>query len=623
MPVSRPTRRERVRYWFDNTMSRGTVALIGWLAAISAALIAVVTGLVLWLTPVEAAQHHGVAGVLWATLMRTLSPGKVASDTGSAPFVALMFVASLGGLFIVSALVGVLANGLKERFEQLRKGRSRIIERGHTVILGWSDQVFTIVRELVQAHASQRGSVIAILADLDKVAMEDALRTHVGDTGATKVVCRTGRPVEPADLDLMNLDSARSVVVLSPQGDDPDAHVIKTLLALDKRAGDHPPVVAAIADTANMAAARLAGGPDVHLVDSDDTASRLIVQSSRQSGTSVVCMDLLDFAGGEIYLRSDPDLAGTPYGRALHAYQAATVIGLRRGGRTMLNPPADTVVEAEDEIIVIAQDDSMIRLADGMPKAQEDAIVMTPHPVPGPERTLVLNWNGRGRQIVRCLDGYAAPGSILDVASDHPDAATGVDGLVNLTVNVKDCETTDRYALESLGLGVYQHVIVLSDDRYEAGHADTRTLMTLLQLRDMQTSLGERYSIVSEMHDENNRALAEVTRADDIVISDTVIGLLLAQLTENRHLADVFGYLFDSRGSEIYPRPAERYVRSGAPVSFATVIESAARRGETAIGYRLADRVGEAPHFGVVLNPDKSRLVRLGPGDSVIVLAEH
>ncbi|GGS72214.1 lipoprotein [Planobispora rosea] len=621
--MSKATFRERSRYWFDNTMSRGTAALIGWLAVISVALIVVVSGLVLWLTPVEADKHHGVTGVVWATLMRTLSPGKVASDTGSAPFVALMFVASLGGLFIVSALVGVLANGFKERFEQLRKGRSRIIERGHIVVLGWSDQVFTIVRELVEAHASRRGSTIAILADLDKVAMEDALRTHVGDTGRTKVVCRTGRPVEPADLDLMNLDAAGSVVVLSPQGEDPDAHVIKTLLALDKRAGGHPPVVAAIASTGNMAAARLAGGPAVHLVDSDDTASRLIVQSSRQSGTSVVCMDLLDFSGDEIYLRSDPSLAGTEYGRALSAYQTATVIGLRRAGRVMLNPPMDTVIAAEDEIIVIAPDDSMIHLADGMPKAQEDAIVMVEHDRPGPERTLVLNWNGRGRQIIRCLDGYAAPGSVIDVASDHPDAATGVEGLVNLTVNVKDCETTDRYALESLGLGVYQHVIVLSDDRYDAAHADTRTLMTLLQLRDMQSTLGERYSIVSEMHDENNRALAEVTRADDIVISDTVIGLLLAQLTENQHLAEVFGHLFDSRGSEIYPRPANRYVRAGAPVSFATVIEAARRRGETAIGYRLADQVSEAPHFGVVLNPDKSRLVRLGPDDCVIVLAEH
>jgi hypothetical protein len=135
--------------------------------------------------------------------------------------------------------------------------------------------------------------------------------------------------------------------------------------------------------------------------------------------------------------------------------------------------------------------------------------------------------------------------------------------------------------------------------------------------------LGERYSIVSEMHDENNRALAEVTEADDIVISDTVIGLLLAQLAENRHLADVFGYLFDSRGSEIYPRPAGGYVKTGTRVSFSTVVESARRQGETAIGYRDATARNDPPHYGIVLNPGKTDPIVLGERDSVIVLAEH
>ena len=37
--------RDRLRYWFDSTMDRGTSALIGWLGVASLALIAVITGL--------------------------------------------------------------------------------------------------------------------------------------------------------------------------------------------------------------------------------------------------------------------------------------------------------------------------------------------------------------------------------------------------------------------------------------------------------------------------------------------------------------------------------------------------------------------------------------------------
>ncbi|MGV9375371.1 CASTOR/POLLUX-related putative ion channel [Nonomuraea sp. NPDC003707] len=621
--MSKATFRERARYWFDNTMSRGTASLIGWLAVVSVGLIVVVAGLTLWLAPNEPDGVNGPGHVLWIALMHALNPGKLASDKGSTAYMAVMFAGSIGGLFIVSMLVGLLSNGLKQKVDRLRRGRSRIVESGHTVVLGWSDQVFTIVAELVKAHASQKGSVIAVLAERDKLAMEDDIREAVGDLGRTRLVCRTGRPTEPRDLAMMNLATARSVVVLSPEGEDPDAHVIKILLALAKRRGVHPPVVAGLTSSRNIAAARLAGGEDVHLVDSDDTASRLIVQSSRQSGMSVVCMDLLNFDGGEIYLRTPKKLVGVTYGDALHAYQTASVIGLRRPTGVVLNPPMDTVIKADDEVIVIAHDDSHIRLAAGKPSMDESAVVEAEAPPTEPERTLLLNWNGRAEQIVRYLDGYVAPGSVLEIAADHPKAGTGLAGLRHLTVNVKDCDTTDRYALESLGVGLFQHVIVLSDDRFAAHHADTRTLMTLLQLRDMQSTLGEHYSIVSEMHDENNRALAEVTEADDIVISDTVIGLLLAQLAENRHLADVFGYLFDSRGSEIYPRPAGSYVKTGTRVHFSTVVESARRRGETAIGYRNALARNDPPHYGIVLNPDKSEPIVLNKGDSVIVLAER
>jgi hypothetical protein len=37
--MRRITLADRLRYWFDNTISRGTVALIGWLFAVVAALV--------------------------------------------------------------------------------------------------------------------------------------------------------------------------------------------------------------------------------------------------------------------------------------------------------------------------------------------------------------------------------------------------------------------------------------------------------------------------------------------------------------------------------------------------------------------------------------------------------
>ncbi|WP_250562193.1 hypothetical protein [Sphaerisporangium fuscum] len=88
--------RNRLRYWFDGTMDRGTPALIGWLGLASAALIVLVTGLVLLLAPEDAKDNDGWLNVAWMTLLRAIDPGTIGGDKGSVAFLALMFAVTIG-----------------------------------------------------------------------------------------------------------------------------------------------------------------------------------------------------------------------------------------------------------------------------------------------------------------------------------------------------------------------------------------------------------------------------------------------------------------------------------------------------------------------------------------------
>lgn len=616
--------RRRVRVWFDGTMDRGTPALIGWLGLASLALVSLVTGLSALLAADDTQANGGWAGVLWRSVLRTMDPGTMGGDNGRPLYLALMLVVTLGGIFIVSALVGVLTTGLNDAITNLRKGRSPVIAQGHIVVLGWSDQVFTVVAELAAANRSSRRSSVVVLADRDKVDMEDQIRARVGDTGRTRVVCRSGSPLKRTDLDLVSLDTARAVMVLSPAGDDPDIDVIKVLLLLNNRPWPavRPHVVAAVQESANVAAAKLAAGRHALVIDADDIAVRMVVQSHRQSGLSTVCTDLLDFAGNEIYTRAEPTLAGRAYGDILGAFEAGSPIGLRRAdGAIAVNPPMDTVLAGADEVILIAEDDLLIELAATPAPVQADAIVLAPETKRAPDRTLVVGWNSRADRVLDLLDRFAEPGSDLDVAAPRPPEDALAAQRRNLNVGYKSCQPTSRRDLESLELGGYQNIIVLSDDTAEPDHADDRTLVTLLHLRDIEVNLGEPYSIVTEMNDDGNREVAQVTKADDFVVSARLISLLMTQLAENRHLYDVFADLFEASGAEIHLKPASDYVQPGAEVTFATVVESARRRGESAIGYRVHDDADQPPFYGVVLNPRRSRLVRLDAADSVVVIA--
>lgn len=623
------TFRRKFRYWFDNTMSRGTPALIGWLGVVVLFLV-LLGGVALTLTAPDELAKQGPLEAFWQSLMRILDPGTVTGDGPVWPFRLLSLGVTFGGILIFSALIGVLTTGLDAKLAELRKGRSVVLEDDHTVILGWSDQVFTIISELAEANSNQRRAAIAILADRDKVEMEDEVRAKVPDTQTTKVVCRTGDPIDPDDIRLVNPDASRSIIVLpATEDDDPDAHLVKTLLAITNAPHRRPEpyhIVAAVTRSENLAAAKLAGGDETYLVDVADVTARLIVQTCLQSGLSVVHSSLLVYEGDEIYMQEQPELTGWSFGDVLHAYRTSTVLGLLADGQVRLNPPMHTRLRAGDQVIAISEDDDTVVLSAKPPVIDQHAITAVHGQPNAPERTLILGWNARAPMIVQQLDEYVTRGSEIHLVTDRDDAGLHLSnlapGLRNAAVNLKGADASDRQVLEALDVARFDHVIALCRDDLEPQLADSRNLVTLLHLRDMEQRIGGRFSVVSEMADDRNRALAQVAKADDFVVGEKLISLLMTQISENRRLADVFADLFDPEGSEIYLKPAGYYVRPGGPVNFYTVVDAARRRGEVAIGYRLAAHATQAPAYGVVINPDKAETLTLGPEDRIVVLAE-
>ncbi|KQP75625.1 hypothetical protein ASF37_15415 [Aeromicrobium sp. Leaf289] len=620
------SRRARLRYWFDGTMARGTSALVGWLAVVTVLLI-VVFSIVVTVTGMQPGTENakgGFVGQLLASFFHALDPGTVAGDSGSWPFIVTMLLLTVAGLFVVSALIGVIATGIDDRLAQLRRGRSLVVETDHTVVLGWSDAVFAIVRELSVANESRRRPAVVVLAERDKVEMEESIREKVPDLRGTRVVCRTGSPLDLGDLALTHHTAARSVIVLSPETDDPDSEVVKTLLALT-HGGDGPHVVAEIQDPQNLEAARLVAGERAVVVDKRETVARLIVQTSRQSGAAAVYTELFDFDGDEIYLHRDPSLAGATYRDAVRAYETVSVIGLASpDGSVRLNPGQDEPV-GDRELVVVAEDDSVLAGLHRTTTEVETARIVTDPVAPeAASRILVLGWNERAAVVVRELDQYAQPGSSLDVVCDlgSPD----VPEVSNLAVMVSHGRTSDRGTLAALDVASYHQVVVLcySDD-LPVQRADARTLVTLLHLRDLlaDVPVADRPSVVSEMLDDRNRALAQVADVDDVIVSDEILSLILTQLSEDRRLEAVFADLLDADGAEIYLRPVGAYVTPGEPVGYATLVEAAARRGETALGYRVAaDAHDPAAGYGVHVNPAKSTAFPVAADDRVVVLAD-
>ena len=612
---------------FDNLMSRGTLALIGCLALITTFIIAVMSIIVLATHALDGASFPTL---MWMGLMRTIDSGTITGDSGNAIYVACMFIITMAGIFVFSILIGLLTTGLQNTMDNLRKGRSKVIENNHTIILGWSDQIFTIISELITANSNQKKSCIVVMGNKDKIEMDDEIRSRIPKTGHTRIVCRNGNPIDVNDMSIVNMNDSRSVILL----EDSDANTIKAVLAITNTEGVKDKsftIVTVLNDEKNLEVAQIAGQGRVDYILYNSIISRIMAQTCRQSGISAVYLDLLDYDGDEIYITKCPELIGKTFGEALFCFADCSLLGVKRGETTQLKPPMDWVFEEGDEIIAIAEDDDKVVVqAKSFYEIQENAIAANVIPaVPDPEYILILGWNENAAAIIGELDSYVPHGSYLAVASDREDAGDLFEkagrNLVNLTVEFFFDDITDRKVLDALMAKNYHHVVLLSDkDTEDIQKSDANTLITLLHLRDISEKTDLVFNTVSEMLDNRNRQLAEVAKVNDFIISEKIISLMLAQISENRYLGPVFQDLFDADGSEIYMKPAINYIKAGQKVNYATIVEAAKRKDEIVFGYKIASQQRDKDKgYGIYTNPPKTTEVTFQADDLLIVLAEE
>jgi hypothetical protein len=612
-------------YKRDELFAKGTIALIGALACISAVFV-VILSIVVWLLRIT--TEASFSSQLWEYSMIVLN----GDPTGGAPWAYRLTTQIIVyvGIFFTSVLIGIFANSIKAKIEELRKGRSFVIEKNHILILGWSDDVLTVISELIEANESEKKSCIVILADKDKVEMEDHISSSILDRGNTKIVCRSGNAIDIEDLQIVSPQTSKSIIILANGGKVSDIKVIKTILALTndpRRRRQSYHIIAQLYDSQYIDLVNNIGKDEVCIIHTCGVISKIAVQACRQPGLASVYKDLLDYAGDEIYAIEEPNLVGETFGKAMLAYKTSSLIGLLRD-KVLLNPSIDEMVIKGDKVIVIASDDSNIKLAENIAEIDKSAFGDFSINKEVPENILMLGWNRNADYIIRELNEFAVCGSSLTIASDEADVLTRENNKIELNclnVKYKSCDIADRDSLESLDFSKINRVIVLScNDHYSREESDALTLVTLIMVRNIKDVNGYNFTIVGEILDTISKDLLVNTKVSDFLVSEQFIALLMAQIAEQKEFADIFYEIFQADGSEIYFKSACNYVKHNKDVNFYTIVKSAQRYNEVAIGYRYtAQRHDPQLNYGINLNPDKSDNIRLAEDDMIIVLAEN
>jgi K+/H+ antiporter YhaU regulatory subunit KhtT len=645
----RASTRDRIRYRIDTFLAGGTTPLLAVLAAsflaalASIALVRVLLGLLIE-DPISLGKHT------WIVFLQMTDPGNMNQDNDTPHLFRFGAVpAGFVGVVIFSSLIAVLTTVLNEAIGRFRKGHSKVVEDHHTVIVGWGNRVPEMLRELAIANESRSDAVVAILADENKEVMDEHLRVAFADRRSTRVVTRHGSGSSLASLDQVNASAARAIVVLARASSSSsaeeklasDSQAIKTVLALDVTLRDRDtPIVVEAFDPYNRLVVQELSKRRIVAVDAADMLSRIIVQTSRTSGLAWVYSELLSFQGAELYLHR-PQVRGARFGELLFQMQNAVPIGIVHADSTVhLRPSSETVVPEDGWLVVVGHDDSMIGV---LPKPRAVPEVPAPPAREAPRRTermLLLGWSPTAPVIVREYAKYVLAGSPVDVVVREPSQAVReavqqvAAAIPELKLRLVEGNVMLRAELGTLEPTTYDTVIVLRQRPLEdiaAERIDAESILVLLHLRELVRAARARGTtvqtrIVTEVLDSSNQDLMTHAGANDFIVSDRLVSMILAQLAEEPRLQQVYDELFRESGSEIYVKPAEAYFAS-LPVttSLAALMAIAQKRGgEICIGYRRGE-LAEDPrsNFGMVLNPAYEETIEIREGDALVVVAEN
>ncbi|MCU1396195.1 MAG: TrkA-N domain protein [Ilumatobacteraceae bacterium] len=614
----------KIRYRFDSALSKGPSVVIGWLGLVTLliVLLAAIVDTAFRLSGISGTTHGlSFPEAFWQSVLRVFDSGTFAGDSGW-PTRIVSLLTTLSGIFIAGSLIGLIANAVDQQIEELRKGRSDVLESDHTVILGWSDRVPPIIAELVLANESLKRAAVVIVADNDKTEMEEVIRQSIKDTKTTKTVCRSGEPWLIENLELANISKARSVIII---GTDDDSNTVKVVLAIhalqQSGAGFAGHIVAEVQyqETADSLGSLL--GEGLVTIRSDDIVAELTAQACRQRGLSTIFRELLGFDGDELYFAKFPELVGRTYAETQMAFEKCSVVGVFDStGKVTLNPSPDRPYGAGEELIGIAEDDSVYLTAatpvHGSLLAAE-ARTMSEHR----RRIVIAGWSNLGPRVVAELDEFLDAQTTIELLLDPTkvdvEAIRASLVTTNVVVEISELEGGPESIARHAARIAFNEVIVLGyRDSLTVSQADARTLLTLVAFRQVrQTEDVGPVRMVAELLDQRNARLAQASGADDFIVSDELTSLMLAQLSERGELIQVFNDLFDKAGCSIELRPAPLYGAHLA-TTFADVVTTASSLGQSAIGYR---RTGTGE---VVTNPAKSAPLQLTRDDEIIVLAE-
>ena len=142
--------------------------------------------------------------------------GSAAETDGDSNWLAkLTSIGVLVGLILFSSMVAFITSVFEAKLDELRRGRSIVLEKNHTLILGFGDRILEVIRELIEANESEPDASIVILSADDKENMDNYIRDNIQNFRTTRIITRSGVVTNINNLRNVMAENAKSIIIIN------------------------------------------------------------------------------------------------------------------------------------------------------------------------------------------------------------------------------------------------------------------------------------------------------------------------------------------------------------------------------------------------------------------------
>ena len=397
---------------------------------------------------------------------------------------------------------------------------------------------------------------MVVAEDMDRVEMEDTIRENLDVPKNFRIVCRTADITDPASLEKCSVETCRTVIV-SPTD---DITTMKAVLAvsalLEEKGAPQIAVNAIISRNEYRFPPSLAEANNISTLQTNVILAKMIAHSCTQTGLSETFREIFNFEGSEFYLIEAKGAAGLSFEELSLRLENAVPVGIGRDGRVLMAPPADTVIEASDKLLVFSERSDSARLGAEAP-ALPDEPSLSANAAEAPTEAVIIGSNEMLPVILAELPENVTRVFLVSplYSGGVPEkaAAAALARGIRIEAIAEDPhteETLDRLAR------LAGHIVILGDHEKEPEEADMEAVFLLLNLRDIRMRSGLDFNITVEMHLEHSQKLAGRGDRTDFLVSSSMSSLIVAQLAESPELIGVFREILSNRGNELYLKNA-------------------------------------------------------------------